>query len=102
MLRMKKRYNLINFICLLAVYKKNINTGRVFVTRILRYGRHVHDINVIRGKALPEFIMSSLLLSKMDIGLKLFFIHNVRYGKSVTFRIWMALESLQYLNNHEP
>ena len=46
--------------------------------------------------------MSSLLLSKTDIGLKLFFDHNVRYGTSVTFRIWVALEYLQYLDNHEP
>ena len=46
--------------------------------------------------------MSSLLLSKTDIGLKLFFAHNVRYGNSVTFRIWVALEYLQYLDNHEP
>ena len=46
--------------------------------------------------------MSSVLLSKTDIGLKLFFAHNVRYGNSVTFRIWVALESLQYLDNHKP
>ena len=37
MLRMKKRYRLINFICLLAVYKKLIGTGRVLGTSILRY-----------------------------------------------------------------
>ena len=49
-----------------------------------------------------SFIMSSLLLLKTDIGLKHFFSHNVRYGISVTFRIGVALESLQYLNNHEP
>ena len=46
--------------------------------------------------------MSSLLLSKTDIGLKHFFAHNVRYGNSATFRIWVALEFLQYLDNHEP
>ena len=46
--------------------------------------------------------MSALLLSKTDIGLKHFFAHNVRYGNSVTFRIWVALELLQYLDNHEP
>ena len=46
--------------------------------------------------------MSSLLLSKTDIGLIFFFAHNVRYGNSVTFRIWVALEYLQYLDNHEP
>ena len=51
---------------------------------------------------LSDFIMSSLLLSKTDIGLKLFFAHNVRYGNSVTFRNWVALEYLQYLDNHEP
>ena len=51
---------------------------------------------------LPDLIMSFLLLSKTDIGLKLFFAHNVRYGNSVTFRIRMALEYLQYLDNHEP
>ena len=33
----EKRYRLINFICLLAVYKKLIVTGRVLGTRILRY-----------------------------------------------------------------
>ena len=33
----------------------------------------LHDIDVTRGKTLPDFIMSSLLLSKTDIGLKLFF-----------------------------
>ena len=37
MLRMKKKYRLINFICLLAVYKKLIGTGRVLGTSILRY-----------------------------------------------------------------
>ena len=47
--------------------------------------------------------MPSLLLSKTDIGLNsLFFAHNVRYGNCVTFRIWVALECLQYLDNHEP
>ena len=46
--------------------------------------------------------MSSLLLSKTDIGLKLFFAHNVRYCNSVTFRILVALEYLQYLDNHVP
>ena len=46
--------------------------------------------------------MSSLLLSKTDIGFKIFFAHNVRYGNSVTFRIWVALENLQHLDNHEP
>ena len=37
MLRMKKKYRLIIFICLLAVYKKLIGTGRVLGTSILRY-----------------------------------------------------------------
>ena len=37
MLRIKKRYRLINFICLLAGYKKLIGTGRVLGTSILRY-----------------------------------------------------------------
>ena len=47
--------------------------------------------------------MSSLLLSKTDIGTELFsFAHNVRNGNSLTLRIGMALESLQYLFNHEP
>ena len=31
-----------------------------------------------------------------------FFAHNVRYGNSVTFSIWVALEYLQYLDSHEP
>ena len=46
--------------------------------------------------------MSSLFLSKPGIGLKLFFDHNVRHGSSVTFRIGVASESLQNLDNHEP
>ena len=46
--------------------------------------------------------MSSLWLSKTDIGLKLCFGYNVRYCNSVTFEIWVALEYLQYLDNHEP
>ena len=33
----EKKYRLINFICLLAVYKKLIGTGRVLGTSILRY-----------------------------------------------------------------
>ena len=49
------------------------------------------------------FIMSSLFLSKTGIGLKLlFFDHIVRYGSSVTFKIGVASESLQNLDNHEP
>ena len=50
----------------------------------------------------PEFIMSSFLLSKTNICLKLFFDHNVRYGNSVTFRVGVILESSQYLDNHAP
>ena len=30
-----------------------------------------------------------------------FFANNVRYGNSVTFRIGVTVESLQYLDNHE-
>ena len=33
----EKRYRLINFICLLAVYKRLIGTGRVLGTSIFRY-----------------------------------------------------------------
>ena len=33
----EKRYRVINFIFLLAVYKKLIGTGRLLSTRILRY-----------------------------------------------------------------
>ena len=50
---------------------------------------------------LPDFIMSFILLSKTDIGLKLFPL--IMLGMvTLTFRIWVALESLQYLDNHEP
>ena len=63
---------------------------------------YVHDNNVTRGKKLTDFIMSSILLSKMDICSKLFFDHNVRYGNSVTFRIGVVLEASQYLDNHAP
>ena len=48
---------------------------------------HVHQFNVTRGKTLPDFIMSFVLLSKTDICLKLVFAHNVRNGNYVTFRI---------------
>ena len=60
------------------------------------------DNNVTRGKTLYAFIMSSLFLSKTGIDLKLFFDHNVRYGSSVTFKIGVASDSLQNLDNHEP
>ena len=59
-------------------------------------------ITLPEGKTLPDFIMSSFLLSKTDICSKLFFDHNVRYGNSVTFRIGVVLESSQYLDNHAP
>ena len=63
----------------------------------------MHDNNLTRGKKLPDFIMSSFLLSKTDICSKFFFFdHNVRYGNSVTFRIEVVLESSQYLDNHAP
>ena len=43
----EKKYILINFICLLAVYKKLIGTGRVLGTSILRYdGKTEHGLNV--------------------------------------------------------
>ena len=54
------------------------------------------------AKTLPDFIMSSLLLSKTDVRLKHFFAHNVRYGNFVTFRIGVTLESLQYLDDIQP
>ena len=46
--------------------------------------------------------MSSLLFSETEIGLKHFFYHNVRYVNFTTFKIGVALESWQYLDNHEP
>ena len=45
-------------------------------------------------KTLPDFIMSSILLSKTDIGLKLFFANNVRYGNLMNFKIGGGLRSL--------
>ena len=45
----EKRYSLINFICLLAVYKKLIGTGRVLGTSILRYVQiisHIINFNI--------------------------------------------------------
>ena len=42
--------------------------------------------------------MSCLLFTKADIDLK----HFLSLGNSVTFLIRVALESLQYLDNHEP
>ena len=52
---------------------------------------------------LPEskrFLILSCLPFDDGYWFETFFAHNVRYGKSVTFRIWAALESLQYLDNH--
>ena len=54
------------------------------------------------AKTLPDFIMSSLLLSKTDVRLKHFFAHNVKYGYFVTFRIGVTSESLQYFDNLQP
>ena len=51
------------------------------------------------AKTLPDFIMSSLLLSKTNVRLKLFFAHNVKYGNFVTYRIGVTSESLQYFDN---
>ena len=45
--------------------------------------------------------MSSLFLSETHVGLKHFFVHNARYGNSVTFRLGVSLEFLQYLDSHE-
>ena len=42
------------------------------------------------------------MLSNADIGFKLFFAHKARYDNSVTFRIRVTVESLQYLDNREP
>ena len=64
-------------------------------------GKFRQKDTTLKGKTLPDFIMSFLLLSKTDISLKLFFVHNVRYGSSVTFIIEVAYESFQYLDNHE-
>ena len=57
---------------------------------------------------LPEikhFLILSCLpfcFRKRILVLNFFFTHDVRYCNSVTFRIWVALESLKYLDNHEP
>ena len=53
---------------------------------------------------LPDFIMSFPIAFENGYWFKTFFFaHNVRYGNSVTFRISLvALESLHYLDNHEP
>ena len=54
-------------------------------------------------KTFPDFIKSSLLISKTDVKLNIFFFaYNVRYGNFVTFRIGVTLESLQYLDNLQP
>ena len=59
-------------------------------------------LKLLKAKTLPDFIMSSLLLSNAYIDFNpIFFAHNVRYGNSVTFKIGVTVESLQYLDNHE-
>ena len=47
--------------------------------------RHVDVMNVGRGLKLHDLILSFLLLSRTNIGSKTFFVHNGRYGYSVTF-----------------
>ena len=61
----------------------------------------VHDNNVTRGKTL--YVLSCLPFSfRKRVSVKNFFFdHNVRYGSSVTFRIGVASESLQNLDNHD-
>ena len=46
--------------------------------------------------------MSSLLLTKTDIGLKRFFRSKCWVWKLCDFRTWVAIEFLEYLDNLEP
>ena len=59
----EKRYRLINFICLLAVYKKLIVTGRVLSTRILRYGRH----GLVVERQTPEREVGGSILTQVAV-----------------------------------
>ena len=48
-------------------------------------------MNVARGLKLHDLILSFLLLSRTNIGSKTFFVHNGRYGDSVTFEFELSL-----------
>ena len=63
------------------------------------FTRPRYQVSVYR--TIGPLVMSSLFLSKTDVGFKNNFAHNVRYGNSATLRIGVALEFLQYLNNHD-
>ena len=58
----EKRYRLINFICLLAVYKKLIGTGRVLGTRILRYVRNKPTIKISEEKIMYQMCCYNVVL----------------------------------------
>ena len=64
--------------------------------------RHVVVMNVARGLKLHDLILSFLLLSRTNIGLKTFFVQYGRYGYSVTFWIWVVSELSRRHGNHEP
>ena len=64
----EKRYRLINFICLLAVYKKLIGTGRVLGTSILRYATcRVYNIHLFTFSSVCNVPIS---LSEMTFSLQ--------------------------------
>ena len=57
-------------------------------------------MNVAKGLKLHELILSFLLLSRTNISLKTFLVHNGRYGYSVTFWIWVVSELSRRYGNH--
>ena len=101
-----------NFAILLSLMQRV--TGYLLTPKDLDFRRFFGHERPITSKnkdvtyTLPEakrFLILSCLpccFRKRILVQNICFAHNVRYGNSVTFRIWVTLEFLQYLDNQEP
>ena len=62
--------------------------------------RHFDKMNVDRNINVPDLILSTIVLSKTDIGLKRFFAKKAQFLNFVTLKMGVALHfSLQLANN---
>ena len=58
-------------------------------------------MNVDRNIKVPDLILSTLLLSKTDIGLKRFFAKKAQFLNFVTLKMGVALNFSLQLDNHK-
>ena len=58
-------------------------------------------MDVDRNKKVPDLILSTLLLSKTDIGLKRFFAKQAQFFNFVTLKMGVALNFSLQLANHK-